>query len=180
MTHRTPESLLEQGRNAKRDRRPEDARSAFREGLTECHGNEERPLVATLYEELAYVERTLLDHESAERHYRKASELYRGLKNLLKTAHTMRHAADILREQNRLDESARLYAEVLEIYRGHQETPPLDLANAIRGFALLKEGQEDRAQAACLWQEAGKLYELTGIEAGVVESRRRIGLLTGE
>lgn len=92
----------------------------------------------------------------------------------------MRHAADILREQNKWDESALLYAETLEIYRNHQETPPLDLANAIRGFALLKEDQEDPEQAVRLWQEAGKLYEMTGIEAGVAESRRRIGLLTGE
>ena len=180
MEHRTPESLLEQGRKAKSERRPEDARNAFREALPECHGGEDGPLLATLYEELAYVERNLRDLESAELHYRKASELYRGLDNLLKTAHTIRHVADILREQNKRDESALSYAEALEIYRNHQETPPLDLANAIRGFALLKEDQEDRAQAIGLWQEAAKLYELTGIEVGVAESKTRIGLLTGE
>ena len=180
MAHSTPESLLEQGRVAKKERRPEDARNAFQKALTESHGNEEGPLVATLYEELAYVERNLRDLESAERHYRKAGELYRGLDNPLKTAHTIRHAADILREQNKRDESERLYAEALEIYRNHPETPPLDLANAIRGFALLKEDQKDRKQAACLWQEAGRLYDMTGIEAGIAESGRRIGLLTGE
>ena len=180
MTHPTPESLLEHGRVAKKERRSEDARNAFRDALTECHGSEDGPLVATLYEELAYVERNLRDLESAERHYRKAGDLYRRLDNLLKTAHTMRHAADILREQGKRDESELLYTEALEIYRNHLETPPLDLANAIRGFALLHEDQEDREQAVCLWQEAGKLYEMTGIEAGVAESRRRIGLLTGE
>jgi tetratricopeptide (TPR) repeat protein len=180
MAHRTPESLLEQGRIAKRERRAEDASGLFREALAECHGNEDGRLVATLYEELAYVDRTLCDLESAERHYRQACEFYRGLGNLLKVAHTIRHAADILREQNRRDESALLYGEALEIYRKHPETEPLDLANAIRGFALLKEDQKDREQAASLWQEAGKLYELTGIDAGVVESRRRIGLLTGD
>ena len=94
--------------------------------------------------------------------------------------HTIRHAADILREQSKRDESALLYAEALEIYRNHEETPSLDLANAIRGYALLKEDQKDREQAICLWHEAGKLYELTGIEAGVAESRKRIGVLTGE
>jgi tetratricopeptide (TPR) repeat protein len=180
MEHRTPESLLEQGRNAKSGRRPKDARSAFREALTHCHGSEDGPLVATLYEELAYVERNLRDLESAERHYRKASQLYSRLDNPLKTAHTIRHAADILREQNKRDESALLYAEALEIYRNDPETPPLDLANAIRGFALLKEDLGDREQAILLWREAGKLYELTGTEAGVVESKRRIGLLAGE
>ena len=180
MSLRTPESLLEQGRIAKRERRPEDAGRLFREALAECRGSEDGPLVATLYEELAYVERNLGDLESGEKHYRQAGELYRGLGNLLKVAHTIRHAADILRQQNQRDQSALLYTEALEIYRNHPETPPLDLANAIRGFALLKEDQEDREQAARLWQEAGKLYELTGIEAGVEESRRRIGLLTGE
>ena len=180
MVLHTPEALLEQGRVAKKERRPEDARNAFRDALTEIRGKEEGPLVATLYEELAYVERNLRDLESAERHYRKASELYRGLHHLLKAAHTLRHAADILRDQSRRDESARLYAEALVIYRDHQETPPLDLANAIRGFALLKEDEEDREQAVRLWQEAGKLYEQTGVDAGVEESKRRIGLLTGE
>jgi tetratricopeptide (TPR) repeat protein len=180
MAHHTPKLFLEQGRVAKNERRPEDARDLFREALTECDGSDDGPLVATLYEELAYVERNLRDLESAERHYRKASELYRGLGNLLKTAYTIRHAADILREQNKRDESALLYAEALEIYRKHPESPPLDLANAIRGFALLKEDQEDLEQATSLWHEAGRLYELTGIDAGVAESRRRIGLLTGE
>ncbi|HMG88360.1 MAG TPA: tetratricopeptide repeat protein [Terracidiphilus sp.] len=179
MEQRTPESLLEQGCNAKSERRPEDARNAYREALSECH-SEDGPLVATIYEELAYVERNLDDLVAAEQHYRKASEIYRGLDRPLKVAHTIRHAADILREQSKRDESALLYAESLEIYRNDQKTPPLDLANAIRGFALLKEDQDDREQAVCLWQEAGKLYELTGIEAGVAESRRRIGLLTGE
>jgi tetratricopeptide (TPR) repeat protein len=180
MEHRTPESLLELGRNAKSEQRPEDARRAFSDALTECCGGEDGPLVATLYEELAYVERNLRDLESAGQHYRKASDFYRRLDNLLKTAHTMRHAADILREQNEREESGLLYAEALRIYRQHPETPPLDLANAIRGFALLKEDQEDPEQAVRLWQEAGKLYEMTGIEAGVAESRRRIGLLTRE
>ncbi len=180
MVRHTPESLLEQGREEKREHRFKYARSLFRIALRETRESDNLALRAALYEELAYVDRTLGDRETSQQHYRKASEIYRGLDNLLKTAHTMRHAADILREQERRDESAPLYAEALEIYRNHQETPPLDLANAIRGFALLKEAQGDREQAACLWQEAGKLYESTGIDAGIAESKRRIGLLTGE
>jgi tetratricopeptide (TPR) repeat protein len=180
MAHRTPESLLDQARVAKRERRPEDARDLFRGALAECRDSEDEPVTAMLYEELAYVERTLRELESAEKNYRQASEVYRGLGNLLKVAHTTRHAADILREQNKREESGLLYAEALKIYREYPEAPPLDLANAIRGFALLKEDQKDREQAACLWQEAGKLYELNGIDAGVAESRRRIGLLTGD
>jgi tetratricopeptide (TPR) repeat protein len=180
MTRQTAELLIEQGRIAKRERRPEDAGSAFREALSECRDGEDRVLVAMLCEELAYVERSLKDLESAEQHYRQASEIYRGLGNPLKVAHTIRHAADILREQGSGEESALLYGEALKIYRDHQGTAPLDLANAIRGYALLKEDQQDREEAVCLWREAGKLYEETGIDAGVAESKRRIALLTGE
>lgn len=94
----------------------------------------------------------------------------------MKTAHTLRHAADIYRERSTRDESERLYVEALEIYRDHPGTPPLDLGNAIRGYALLKEDTGDRAQALALWREVNDLYEL----AGIAESRRRIGLLSGE
>ncbi len=133
---------------------------------------------ATLFEELAYVERNLRDQESSQEHYRQAGEIYRSLGNPLKTANTIRHAADLLREQKRLDEAEVLYVESLEIYRRQKDTPPLDLANAIRGFALLKEDVGDRKEALSLWLEARDLYQLTGIEAGVSESDRRIGLLS--
>lgn len=133
---------------------------------------------ATLFEELAYVERNLRDQESSQEHYRQAGEIYRSLGNPLKN--TIRHAADLLREQKRLDEAEVLYVESLEIYRRQKDTPPLDLANAIRGFALLKEDVGDRKEALSLWREARDLYELTGIPAGVSESDRRIGLLIAD
>jgi tetratricopeptide (TPR) repeat protein len=176
MVSETPKSLLDQARTAKKERRLEEAAELFRRGLTESL-KDEGAIRATLFEELAYVERNLRDQESSQEHYRQAGEIYRSLGNPLKAAHTIRHAADLLREQKRLDEAEVLYADSLEIYRGHKETPPLDVANAIRGLALLKEGVGDRKQALSLWREARDLYELTGIPAGVSESDRRIALL---
>jgi len=162
---------------AKNERRLEDATELFRNALTECGESNSRALRATLCEELAYVERNQREVDAAEKHYREAAEIYRSLDNPLKTAHTIRHAADILREQNKPGDAAALYAESLEIYRMHKETPPLDLANAIRGFALLKEQTGDRTEALNLWREARDIYELTGIGAGVSESGERISLL---
>ena len=175
-----PESLLEQARRAKKERRLEEAVELFRKALTECVPSDSPALCATLYEELAYVERNLQDLNTSLKLYRQASRVYRDLGDPLKTAHTLRHAADVLCEQKRTDEAAPLYSEALEIYRKHKDTPPLDLANAIRGFALLKEGVGDRTQALSLWREARDLYELTGVEAGVSESGRRIGLLSAD
>lgn len=165
---------------AKREHRLQQAADLFQLALSESLAGQDRVLTATLYEELAYVERSLDELEAAESHYRNAAETYRDLDRPLKTAHTLRHAADILREQKKRNESAGLYAESLDIYRNHPETAPLDLANAIRGLALLKEDQNEREEAASLWREAGKLYELTGIDAGVAESRKRLALLTAE
>jgi len=180
MVSGVPESLLELARIAKKERRLEEAAELFRKALTECVPSDSPALCATLYEELAYVERNLQDLNTSLKLYRQASRVYRDLDSPLKAAHTMRHAADILREQKKLDEAGPLYAEALEIYRKHKDTPPLDLANAIRGFALLKEDVGDRTEALMLWREARDLYELTGIEAGVLESSRRIGLLVGD
>jgi tetratricopeptide (TPR) repeat protein len=180
MVSAAPESLLELARIAKKERRLEEAAELFRKALTECVPSDSPAMCATLYEELAYVERNLQDLNTSLKLYRQASRVYRDLGNTLKAAHTMRHAADILREQKRVDEAAPLYTEALEIYRKHNDTPPLDLANAIRGFALLKEGVGDRTEALRLWREARDLYELTGVEAGVLESDRRIGLLIAD
>ena len=54
----------------------------------------------------------------------------------------------------------------------------LDLANALRAMAVLKERVGARAEAAELWREAGSLYERANVEAGVAESARRVALLT--
>ncbi len=172
----TPEILLEQGREAERDHRLEAARRLFQQALKR---SDDRGLRAKLYEELAHAERSLRELDAAREHYLHSSEIYRSLESPLKTAHTMRHAADILREQGKLHQAESFYSEAIEIYRRQKETPPLDLGNAIRGYALLKEDAGEHAQALCMWREARDLYELVGIDAGIVESAARIKLLDG-
>jgi tetratricopeptide (TPR) repeat protein len=116
-------------------------------------------------------------NDAALRHYEEAVALYRAEGNPLKLAHTIRHVADIQRHvgNHRLAEGC--YGETLHIYREHPETPPLDLANALRGWALLKEAVGEIEQARAQWQEAGKLYADVHVEAGVAESKRRMELL---
>ncbi|HEV8492824.1 MAG TPA: hypothetical protein VGR76_11160 [Candidatus Angelobacter sp.] len=69
------------------------------------------------------------------------------------------------------------YDEAVGIYRAHQQTPPLDLANALRSLALLKEAVGEDAKASALWEEAGILYAEANVEAGIVESARRVAKL---
>lgn len=66
------------------------------------------------------------------------------------------------------------YAESLRLYRSHKETPQLDLANALRGWALLKEATGEIVEARAFWLEAKDLYAEVQVEAGVAESSRRL------
>ena len=66
MEARTPEMLLEQGREAKREHRLEEARSFSSRRLS---GSDDARLSAKLYEELAYAERSLRELDAAREHY---------------------------------------------------------------------------------------------------------------
>jgi len=106
-----------------------------------------------------------------------AAEIIRTLDHPLVLAHTLRHEADILREQQKFDEAETIYGEVLTLYRANSEHRLLDLANALRGYALLKAAVGNNSESTMLWQEAGALYETLGVEAGVAESRENLARL---
>lgn len=126
---------------------------------------------------LAYSERNLQHLEAARRHYAEAAEIYRSAGDPLRLAHTIRHVADILQDEAHPDLAEPLYHEALGLYRRNEGTPPLDLANAIRGLAVLKSGTGEAEEARQLWAEARDLYAAVGVEAGVKEASRRLAQL---
>ena len=111
------------------------------------------------------------------RNYEEAAVIYREEGDILKLAHTIRHVGDIYRNLGKQELAEPCYGEALELYRANKKTAPLDLANAIRGYALLKHDQGEVQQAKSLWQEARDLYASVNVEAGVAESSRRLALL---
>jgi tetratricopeptide (TPR) repeat protein len=126
---------------------------------------------------LAQIERDLGNTNAALRLYEEADPIYRAENDLLRLAHTVRHVADIHQDMGQLDLAEPHYHEALNIYRSHKETPPLDLANAVRGLALLKSESGNTEEARRLWQEARDLYAAVNVEAGVKESTRRLAML---
>jgi tetratricopeptide (TPR) repeat protein len=173
MEQRAPKILIEQGRKARQEHRLEDARSLFSEALKQCCGDDDPRLEAELHSELAYVERALHDEQSAEANYRLAAEMFRTLRDPLRTAHNMRHLADILRETGRSHEAAPFYSESIEFFRKSGEYP-LQLANALRGLALMQGDLKDFSGSLQSWAEAKALYQMVSVDAGVAESRKRI------
>ena len=95
----------------------------------------------------------------------------------LKLAHRVRHLGDAYYYAGRLELAEPCYVEALAIYRGHESPKPLDLANAIRSFAVLKHEVGAIEEAQELWQEAHDLYATLNILAGVAGSAARLALI---
>jgi tetratricopeptide (TPR) repeat protein len=124
--------------------------------------------------ELGEISRRNGDLVSAQACYEEASNLLRGSQDRLKFAHTVRHLGDIYTERQDWSQAEPCFIEALRIYRNHPSPPTLDLANAIRAYAVLKSSQGTHEKARELWAEAGQLYEAAGIPAGVEECKRRL------
>ena len=98
----------------------------------------------------------------------------------LKLAHAVRHLGDSYRRAGEVALAEPCYDEALSIYRSREDRNPLDLANAIRGYAILKSQMGDLAESEEQWIEAHNLYNYTNVMSGVAGSAARLALLTHE
>ena len=173
----TPDTLIVMGYQARKESRLTDAKRLFSQAIESCREAADLAGLAKSLTGLGQIERDLGSNGAALQHYREAADIYRGLPEPLRLAHTIRHVGDILRHQGSIEEARPCYEEALAIYRKHDETPDLDLANTIKDFALLREHAGEPEQARSLWQEAKGLYEAANVQAGVQQSDARLHLL---
>jgi tetratricopeptide (TPR) repeat protein len=171
------EGLLRRGLAARREHRLQDARRLLRDAVATgreeaCGTDLARALTA-----VGQTERDLQRGDIALAYYEEAAAIYRAKSDSLKVAHTVRHIADIQFELGRADLAEPHYHEALAIYRSHEEISQLELANAVRGLALLKGGLGETQVAKELWAEARDLYAAVNVKEGVAESSRRLALL---
>jgi hypothetical protein len=92
-------------------------------------------------------------------------------------AHTVRHVGDIHQDAGHAELAEPCYVEALAIYRNHEQTDPLDLANAIRPLAVLRDDAGELQEAKRLWAEVRDLYAAANVMEGVAESLRRLARL---
>jgi tetratricopeptide (TPR) repeat protein len=170
------ETLLKQACQARRENRLADARQSFAEAVDLCRANGGVALARALTG-LGQIERDVNRRDLARQYYEDALAIYRVKDDALRVAHTVRHLGDIHREDGRLDLAEPCYQEALGLYRANQRTGPLDLANAIRGFAILKEQIDNPEEAKDLWEEATNLYATLNIEEGVAEGSASLARL---
>lgn len=172
-----PEPLLARGHQARTEHRLEEARDLFAQAVAEARFLPERTLLIRALKALAQIERDLRHPTTAIKHYREAAALQQAAGDSLGWAHSIRHIADILREQKTLAEAESLYEQALSIYRTDPEARPLDHANALRGLALLKDHSGDPEEVLLLWRAAQALYDKAGVQAGIAECARHIAFL---
>jgi tetratricopeptide (TPR) repeat protein len=127
---------------------------------------------------LGELERRLPDLAASLEHYQEAVELMRHGNDHFRLAHTIRHLGDVLHDAGRGAEASSCYEEAIAIYRGYEGAPPLDVANALRSLAVLRQEQSDTHEALLLWRDVHRRYEALGIAEGVAESSRRIARLS--
>ena len=117
------------------------------------------------------------DRNTARAHYSQAAETYRHEANHLAYAHTIRHIADMYLDESAFELASPLYEEALEIYRSSLDSRVLDLANAIRPYAILNEATGNRDVARNLWEEARTLYASVRVADGVAECETHLSNL---
>jgi tetratricopeptide (TPR) repeat protein len=166
-----PDTLITSGYKARRAGRLADANQLFAEAVELCRRTADQELLARSLTGLGQIERDLKNDVQALQHYKEAASIYRSLPDPLRFAHTIRHVGDILRHEGSLEQARPCYEEALTVYRDHHETSQLDLANAIRGLALLGG---DASQTEPLWQEARELYNAANVQPGVQECDAQI------
>jgi tetratricopeptide (TPR) repeat protein len=169
--------LLRDATQARREDRQADAERILVEAVEMCRKGESQSDLAKALTSLGQIERDLQHNQAALAYYEEALAIYRAEGDALKVAHTVRHVGDIQRNEGRRELAEPCYREALKIYRSHEQTSPLDLANAIRGLAILIFDAGESEEAKLLWQEARDLYAGVDVAAGVAESNRRLALL---
>ena len=83
---------------------------------------------------------------------------YQEAKNSDKIAHSTRHIADLQCHLGEDADSESNYSAAIRMYRDNPHTQEGDLANALRGFAVLLEKRKRVQEAIAVWEEAKELY----------------------
>ncbi|HEX3577322.1 MAG TPA: ankyrin repeat domain-containing protein [Thermoanaerobaculia bacterium] len=162
--------LVQRGR-AVRFAQPDEARALFAEAAAKSRDTGARRELVDALKGVAQIERDLGRRGAAIPFYEEAVAVCRDISDPLLLAHTLRHLGDLHHDDVRDDLAEPLYDEALALYR-ESEASPLDLANALRSLAIVKDTAE-------LWEEAFRLYVATNVQAGVVETALRLAKLAG-
>ena len=106
--------------------------------------------------------------------YERAADFARSAHDMGTLAYAQRHVADLQRELGQHHAAESAAAEAVSLYRQHSGSVSLDLANALRVWALAQQSLGQLPEAERSWREARSLYDAVGVLAGVQECDEHI------
>lgn len=120
------------------------------------------------------------DHEQLNQalaYCQQSLNYYKRANNRERIAHSTRHMADLQRHLNQYNESELNYRQAIEFYKSASSVHPGNLANTLRGFAILLELQEKFEEAINAWEETKELYLTCNLQEGVDEANQKLKAL---
>lgn len=168
------QSLIDSGWRARQEGRHEEAEAALTEAIARSRESGLHLELIQGLKALAHVVRDIGQVERARPILEEAVALSREQDDKQLTAHTVRHLGDLHRENGRWVEAEQCYEDAMSLYRSSSSSPVLDVANAVRPAAMLKDAQGNSEAARQLWSEARRLYEAAGVRSGVEECEKRL------
>ncbi len=181
------DDALLRGETARREARLTEAAAAFAEAAALFRKADRPSQLAHALTRQAQIARDALQFNQARRFQEQALALARRHGDLAALPHMVRHMADILVDCEAHEAAGALYTEMMDLYRRAPDTPPLELANALRSLACHTEAVGNRREAAALWRDVRRRYaDLGGVfhdtyglatNAGVEEADQRLRAL---
>ena len=172
-------SLLRRARLARGAGHLADAGERFKHAVSISRQARSKRCLVSALKGVAQIERDSGRAADSIPFYEEAVLLCREIGDPLLQAHTIRHLGDAYQDVESREQAAECYEEALSLYRESGDAGRLDLANAVRPFAILKERMGDTAGAVELWTEAHRLYSSVNVQAGIDESTTHLQGLGG-
>lgn len=133
------------------------------------------------YDHLGRVFHIYMQFESDHHNYEDALKLehralayYQKGEDTGKIAHAIRHVADLQSQLGRTKEAVENYEKAIKTYRSPESNSDMDLANALRGYAIALEKSGEKKDALKTWKEVKGLYGKYDIQEGVDEASHSI------
>ncbi len=169
------DQLLKAAWTERRNGNNEEVRRLLVRALQDCSSDDYNSL-GRIYHIYGQLESDKDHFSAAIEQFRKSLMYYEKGGDVNKIAHSMRHNADLESELNNLSESEHLYRKAINLYRSFDVSEG-DLANALRGFGLLLEKQNNTEEAIGVWKETKNLYQVCGLREGVDEAQNKLDSL---
>ena len=167
-------TLIQRGHAQRREHRADDAWQSFSDAVAAARRDGNDADLVHALKGLGQIERDLGRGERALPLYEEAVELCLAMQDLAGLAHTLRHLGDIHLDAGSYSAALEPCEQALALYRRLPATPALELANALRPYALLRERLGEAQAAAVAWREARALYAAAGVAEGVDECDRHL------